>query len=98
MEAVMLSALFKYGTQAGQNIAYLLIMGWCVMKIKNQCKSLNSMSEAMKEKVEKERFDEKYIELKTEMKEMKSDNKEDHDRLFDKIDELPAKIFKLIKP
>ena len=89
--------LMEYAGEAGQSTIFCIATGWCIMKIKSQCKTINAMSEALKKKVEEKRFDEKYSELKEEMKEIKSDNKTDHANIFQKMDELPDRIIKLIK-
>jgi hypothetical protein len=82
MEQLLIGALIKYGGQVGQNTMYILMMGWCIMKISALIKKTNAISDALKKKVEEKDFVEKVFELKQNIGKMEKDNKVDHEKLF----------------
>ena len=77
---------------SGGGASFTLIMGWCYMKIKQQC---GLIIELKKNKVEKEIYEAEkkthmvqFDGLQAEITEMKTDNKEAHGKLFEKLDDV----------
>ena len=84
MEQVLISFLMKYGAQAGQNSIYIIIMGYCVMKVFSLSKDKSTMSEALKTKTDKEMCKQKHSDLDKHMDDLKKGNSD----ISSKIDNL----------